>query len=555
MTTRGNAALDRALAQLFGSSTSTEVRLGLLADLRQQRPDLSPRIDEVLLQRDQMQGDAIRELGGIVEELRQTTTKLTRPPLHEAVFVESRALPDGRMLARVVGSGSRELLVELVDESILPTLQTGDRVLLAAEGNAVLGKAEARFPEAGECAVVERWLGNERLVLRHRDQAIVTCAAANLTPANLATGETVRLDALSGFAMERVPPAETSPYAPEDEATSLSPEALAGYDDLRDEMLRKISYPVAHPAVAARYALCHRRPSILVGGPPGVGKTTLARVVAGELQRQTGRRCRIRKLNGAELTSPYVGETEQRIRAFMREIRDSDEWTIVFIDEAEAIARTRGTLGNVHQDRFLNSWLAELEGFDGRAPCILIAASNRLDMLDPAFRARFATEVVVPRPRMDAARAIFAHHLGVDLPYHPGGDAAHATRRTMIEAAVAKLCLPNAPGALLATLRFRDGKARSVFARDLLSGRLIEQVCVEARERAFARHVEGDACGLRSDDIDHAVDSARERLRTTLTPSNAHSYLDDIPRDVAVVAVDPAPRIRGGVTFLHEVAR
>jgi SpoVK/Ycf46/Vps4 family AAA+-type ATPase len=264
----------------------------------------------------------------------------------------------------------------------------------------------------------------------------------------------------------------------------------------------------------------------------------------------------VRKLNGAELLSPYVGETEQRIRSFVREVRASDACSVVFIDEVDSIARSRGAAGNVHSDRFLSSWLAELEGFDGRAPCIVIAATNRLDMIDAAFRSRFSDEIEMPRPRMEAARAIFARHLAPELPYDTeGSTGALSARQRMIDAAVARLYLPNAPGALLATLRLRDGKTRAVFARDLISGRLIEQISVDARRRAFQRQVEGGAPGLRIDDIDAAVDAARERLRATLTPANAHAHLGDLPHDLGVAAVEPAPRVRGGVTFIHEAAR
>ena len=552
MTARSDTNLDPILEQLFDTSVPIELRQGLLEQLRQERAELIPRFDLAVLRRDRVQVEAIHKLRSVVEELRRETDKLTSAPVNEAVFVGPCTLADERPLARVIVNGSREVLLAVRDESILPELRVGDRVLLSSAGNVVLGKSENPMPASGECAVIERWLGSERVVLRHRDQTLVTRTGVALTPENLQPGHTVRIDPLSGFAMERVEVQEQNAYAPDEEATGLPPEALAGCDDIRDGKVRQITYAVAHPEVAALYGLGHQRPWILLGGPPGVGKTTFARVMAGVLQRQTGRKCCIRKLNGAELLSPYVGETEQRIRKFVREVRDSDEWSIIFIDEVEAIARARGTSGNVHSDRFLSSWLAELEGFDGRVPrCILMAATNRLDMVDAAFRSRFSEEIEIPRPRMEAARAIFSFHLAAQLPY----DAAPDTRSRMIEAAVSRLYLPNAPGALLATLRLRDGKTRSVFARDLMSGRLIEQICVDARKRAFQRHVEGDAAGLTLDDMDAAVDAARDRLRATITPSNAHSYLTDIPRDLGVVAVDPAPRLRGGVTFIHEAAR
>ena len=227
---------------------------------------------------------------------------------------------------------------------------------------------------------------------------------------------------------------------------------------------------------------------------------------------------------------------------------------MLFIDEVDAVARARGGAGNVHSDRFLSTWLSELEGFEGRARCVLVAATNRLDMLDSAFRSRFSCEIHVPRPRMDAARAIFERHLAAELPYDPGGDAAPGTRRTMIESAVAKLYLPNASGATIATLRFRDGKTRAVLARDLMSGRLIEQICTEARERAFQRHIDGGVRGLSAEDLDLAVDTVRDRLRATLTPHNVHSYLTDLPQDVGVVAVALPQRERASVTFLRQGA-
>lgn len=555
MNTPADQEVDQALKRLLDPGTPVEQRQGLIAELRRKRPDLSARIDLALLQRDRLQSDGARKLRDMIDELRRETERLTAAPVNEGVFVGVCEGAGEHPLARVVVSGMREQLLALKDESILPTLKAGDRVLVASEGNVVLGRSDSSAPGPGECAMVERWLGSDRLVLRHRDQTLVIRAAASLTPENLAAGDTVRLDPLSGFAMEQVPPQAQSSYAP-DESTSLPPEALAGYDDLRDGQLRQITYAIAHPTVAATYGLGSQRPWILLGGPPGVGKTTLARVIAGVLQQHTGHQCRVRKLNGAELLSPYVGETEQRIRGFVRELRDGDAWSVVFIDEVDAIARARGVSGNVHSDRFLSSWLAELEGFDGRAPCILIAATNRIDMVDPAFRSRCSEEIEMPRPRMPAAQAIFERHLSPELPYHKNGTPdSSAARASMIETALAKLYLPNAPGALLATVRLRDGKTRSVHSRDLISGRLIEQVCIQARRYAFQRHVEGDPSGLCADDIDAAVDSARERLRATLTPANAHSYLTDLPHDVGVVAVDPAPRVRGGVTFIHEAAR
>ena len=554
MTTENDRQLAEVLGNLYDSDVPVETRSQSLVLLRANRADLSPLIDEALIRRHDGQCAAIDALGEVVDELKRLASKLTSAPIREGVFVGRVTLADGRTLARVV-AGSQDALLGVADEALLDELRPGDRVHLTSAGNAVLDKADGASLESGECAVAERWIEDGRLLIRHRDQTLVVPAAATLSRESLKAGDTVRLDRISGIAMERVDTGESSRYGASDEATSLPPEAFAGYDDIRDGTLRRITHAVAHPELASRYGIRHRRPWILLGGPPGGGKTTLARVIAGVLQQQTGRACLIRKVNGAELLSPYVGETERRIRTLVRETAAGEDWSILFLDEVDAIARARGGTGNVHSDRFMSTWLSELEGFEGRSRFILVAATNRIDMLDPAFRARFSTEIEVPRPRMEGARAIFARHLAPQYRYFAGEADPDATRRAMVDTAVAKLYLPNAAGARVATLRLRDGTTRTVFARDLMSGRLIEQICVDACERAFQRHVDGEASGLRVEDIDTAVEAACERLRATLTPRNVHAYLADIPPDLGVVAVEPAPRLRAGVTFLRQAAQ
>jgi ATP-dependent 26S proteasome regulatory subunit len=548
------AALDSGLAALLDENQPLKARQQNLIELRKAHAHLGPKVDEALMTRCSEQAAAIQALGKVVGQLKQLTTDLTSAPIRQGTFLGPITLPDGRALAHVV-CANQESLLPVCEPARLDELSIGDCVHLTAEFNAVIGRSDTARAEPGECAMVQRWLPGARLVVRYRDEDLVVRAAAGLGPENVASGDTVRLDRRSWLAIERVEVKPAVACEPSDEATSLPAEALAGYDDVRDATLRRISYAIAHPEIAARYGLRRQRPWILLGGPPGVGKSTLARVIAGMLQRETGESCRIRKVNGAELLSPYVGETEQRIKALLREVDAAQGWSMLFLDEVDAVARARGGAGNVHSDRFLGTWLAELEGFEGRTRCILVAATNRLDMLDTAFRSRFACEIHLPRPRMDAARAIFERHLAPDCPYWPNGSAAQGTRRSLIEAAVARLYLPNAAGSTLATLRFRDGKTRAVHARDLMSGRLIEQICTEARERAFQRQIEGGNPGLSAEDLDLAVDTVCDRLRATLTPHNAHGYLTDLPQDVGVVAVDLPQRTRASVIFLDTAAR
>jgi hypothetical protein len=142
---------------------------------------------------------------------------------------------------------------------------------------------------------------------------------------------------------------------------------------------------------------------------------------------------------------------------------------------------------------------------------------------------------------MRGARAIFDIHLPESLPYHANGSSPLDTRNEMIEVAVSRLYAPNADNALC-TVRLRDGKTRGIVARELASGRMIEQICRAARHAAFLRDLRNDDAGIRLADMEHAVSDAIERLATTLTPRNAHAYVSDLPQDVDVVSVEPVVR-------------
>jgi len=247
-------------------------------------------------------------------------------------------------------------------------------------------------------------------------------------------------------------------------------------------------------------------------------------------------------VNGAELESPWVGETQANIRRLFRELGDYEGPKLVFLDEVDAIGRIRGGVVGHHSDKFLSSWLTELEGMRRHEDLAVVAATNRKDLIDPALLERLSgLELFVPRPGMDAAREIFGIHLPSALPYSPNGAAADASREEMIETAVELLYAPNS-GNDVAVLRFRDGRQRTVSARELASGRVIEQTCVAARESAFHRHAEGGEPGVRIEDIQEAVAATIDRLKSVLTPKNVRSYLGDVPQDVDVVAVDPVRR-------------
>ena len=215
---------------------------------------------------------------------------------------------------------------------------------------------------------------------------------------------------------------------------------------------------------------------------------------------------------------------------------------IAFFDEIDAIGRVRGHVSGYHDDRFLGTLLAELEGMVCSNVSV-IAATNRADTLDPALRSRFSWEIEMPRPNMAAARQIFSIHMPEDLPYRPNSGEAPITRQALIDTGVSRLYEPNADN-MIASLQFRDGKRREVTARELVSGRLIEQICTSVRAAAFERRCRGGESGLSVEDMQTATADAIERLRQTLSMRNVTGYLLDLPHDVDVVSVEAIrPRV------------
>ena len=318
---------------------------------------------------------------------------------------------------------------------------------------------------------------------------------------------------------------------------------MGGQEQALDRLLGALTASLVSPE-AARLFLVGDRHSILMWGPPGCGKTLMARVAAAEVSRLSGKRCRFGVVKPGEWEDPFVGVTQQNIRNTFRALKEAAQEgpAVLFLDEIEAVGRIRGEAVGHHSDKFLDALLAELDGFEDRTNVAIVAATNRKDLLDPALLGRLSdAEVQVGRPDLRGAEAILDIHLPAGVPVSPNGKAAGATRAELIGAAAGRLYGPNA-GNELCRLRFRDGRTRTVCACELASGRMLEQVCRDARFRAFQRYVRGGERGVCMEDMDCAVSAAIERLSSALSVRNARAYLADLPQDVDIVAVEPVVR-------------
>jgi proteasome-associated ATPase len=533
------AGLFEFLTTTGPTAPSTEDKARFLQSLRGRGESAGCYVDRFLID------NLTRCQGGLLEarlnqdHLRQLLEKVTAPPWYPAIVLGPVTTAQGTRL--LVAQGSTRRLVGAGDGVDLSALRKGDEVFLGSQLNVVLGRSPLGMPVFGELATFENWTADGRLTLTRRGgDAVIVEAAPSLDSAALKPGDLVRWQPELWLAFERVERAEAKRYVLED-VPDIRREAVGGQDANLERLVAALTGTLVAPELAARYGLRGQQTVLLIG-PPGCGKTLIARVAVAELVRLTGKRYPIVIVKPGEWEDPYVGVTQQNIRACFGELRVTGG--VAFLDEIEAIGRIRGGLAAQHADKFLAALLAELDGFADRGNVAVIAATNRKDLIDAALLSRVSDlEITVGRPDRRGARQIFEIHLPPTLAYHANGHAAADTRRALIEAAVQHFYGPG-PDNDLCMLRLRDGRTRTIAARELASGRCFEQVCRAARRTAFERELHGGEPGLQRIDLEEAAIETKQRLRTTLTPANAHAYLADLPQDVDVVSVEPlVPRV------------
>jgi proteasome-associated ATPase len=464
--------------------------------------------------------------------VREEVERLSAPPQAYATFVELDA-EAGTVTVVVNG---RKMQVNVGPDIAADELRLGQEVLLNEAMNVV---AVGRTEDRGEVMTIAELLDEGRaLVLGHTDDERVVLLGESIRSGPLKAGDSVLVDLRSNTALERIPKAEVEQLVLE-QVPDITYEQIGGLGDQVEAIRDAIELPYLHADLFVEHEL--RAPKgILLYGPPGCGKTMIAKAVANSLAQRvrdkTGRedvKSYFLNVKGPELLNKYVGETERQIRVIFQRAREKAAEgfpVIVFFDEMESLFRTRGSgVSSDVETTIVPQLLAEIDGVESLKDVVVIGASNREDMIDPAILrpGRLDVKIKVDRPNADAAREIFGIYLHERLPLHGddladhGGDAA-ATVADIIERTVTKMYAEDRDNEFL-EVTYANGEKEVLYFKDFNSGAMIENVVARAKKLAIKRLIASGARGLTADDLLTAIrDEFRENedLPNTTNPDD-----------------------------------
>jgi proteasome-associated ATPase len=456
----------------------------------------------------------LRESREHIAALREEVEKLTQPPSAYGTLIGSNS--DGTV---DVFSGGRKMRVA-IHPDMEDDLVRGQEVVLNESLNVVLARSGET---TGEVVTIKEVLQNSHraVIVGRADEERVVDLAETLHDVPLRAGDSVLMDPRSGLLMERLPRPEVESLVLE-EIPDVTYTDVGGLDGQIEKIMDAVELPFLHQELFAE----HRLPApkgILLYGPPGCGKTLIAKAVANSLAKKVSEvsgdheaRSYFFNIKGPELLNKYVGETERQIRVVFQRAREKSEegWpVIVFFDEMESLFRTRGTgISSDMESTVVPQLLAEIDGVEALRNVIVIGASNREDLIDPAILrpGRLDVKIKIERPDAEAATAIFLRYLTSDLPINAaeidsigGGDADKAVQG-MVEEAVTEMYLEEERNHFL-EVTYQNGDKEIMFFKDFSSGAMIENIVRRAKKSAIKRFIAGGPKGIKVDDLLGAI--------------------------------------------------
>ncbi|MET3720402.1 MULTISPECIES: proteasome ATPase [unclassified Arthrobacter] len=403
-------------------------------------------------------------------------------------------------------------------------LAAGQEVLL---NEALLIVAGLGYERAGELATLKEMLGTDRaLVVGRADEERVIRLSGALLTEKLRVGDALSIDSRTGYALEKVPRSEVENLVLE-EVPDITYEDIGGLGPQIEQIRDAVELPFLHPDLYREHGLKAPK-GILLYGPPGCGKTLIAKAVANSLAARAAERSGntdlksyFLNIKGPELLDKYVGETERHIRLIFsraREKASDGSPVVVFFDEMDSLFRTRGTgISSDVETTIVPQLLSEIDGVERLDNVIVIGASNREDMIDPAILrpGRLDVKVKIQRPDAEAAADIFNKYITTDLPFHESDLAEHsgdvqATVDAMVQRTVEAMYSTEKSNEYL-EVTYANGDTEMLYFKDFNSGAVVQNVVDRAKKYAIKDLLTLHQKGLRIEHLLRAVvDEFRE---------------------------------------------
>jgi proteasome-associated ATPase len=474
--------------------------------------------------------NALHEAKQQIELLKEEVDKLCSPPNNYGLF--NRPNKDGT--AEIVVDG-RAMRVNVHPDVDPFQFEEGQLVVLNEAFNIIEASG---YVSRGEIASIVDFIADNRaIVLGHTDDERVITLAQPLRHEKLKVGDHILFDPRTNYGFEKLPKSSVEEVVLE-EIPNITYENIGGLGEQIEILRDSVELPYIYPEVFADHKLTPPK-GILLYGPPGCGKTLIAKAVANSLAKSIGQRTGrettpyFLNVKGPELLNKYVGETEHKLREVFKKAREKaseDVPVVIFFDEMDSLFRMRGSgISSDMEATVVAQFLSEIDGVESLNNVIVIGASNRQDLIDPAVLrpGRLDLKIKVNRPDAAAAREIFSKYLTADLPLHESavakyGNDTHKAVDAMIEETIRRMYETTEENKFL-EVTYAKGEREIFYFKDFASGAMIENIVARSKKKAVKRFIEDKERGIKIEDIIESVNDEfkeNEDLPNTTNPDD-----------------------------------